>query len=201
MAMRLQLTVLVLMLMNLSDGPYNNTAAASRITQPSDNPERGVGESPSGENRHNFIVADWKEYSTAKYGFSIRYPNTFVVQMQDVSKLPPFTPKPIVSIFFMNPGKAQLVLSGIEPPDMEVRLYQATGVDSLKSWLVLVGFVNSGTLVKEYIESKFTGLEVCQSTMIFPGCSVYALHKDFVYQLTPISQEGEAMIETFMLLP
>jgi hypothetical protein len=84
---------------------------------------------------------------------------------------------------------------------MEVRLYQAGEVDSLKNWLVLVGFVNSGTIVKPYIKSKFKGLEVCQSTMIFPGCSVYALRNDLVYQLTPISREGEAMVETFGLLP
>lgn len=142
-------------------------------------------------------------YVDPTYGFSVGYPNGFVIRPQDVSKLTQFTPTPIASIFFMNPTMAAGDLAGIEPPDLEVRVYQTGVVDSLKSWLVSVGFasVDSGAVVQPYRNASVSGLKICQSTMIAPGCSVYILRGGRVYQLTPISLEGEAMIETFALLP
>ena len=83
-----------------------------------------------------------------------------------------------------------------------MRVYQAGAVDSLKSWLVSVGLasVDSGAVAQPYRNASISGLKVCQSTMIAPGCSVYVLRSGRVYQLTPISLEGDAMIETFALL-
>lgn len=202
MARRFPATVLALMAMIIAIQPCSNEGGATSTAQLSDQTGRDAGESPTSGTGKNFALSDsdWKEYSNQRYGFSIRHPKGWAVQPQDVSKLPPFTPKPIASFFFVNPNRAPGAQPGIEPPDIEVRLYQAGAADSLKNWLVSVGFANSGTLVTPYVKGKFKGLQVCQSTMIFPGCSVYALHKGFVYQLTPISQEGEAMMETFHLL-
>jgi len=154
-------------------------------------PGRGLPVSPPG----------WAAYNNRTYSFSIGYPNGFVVQPQNVSKLARFTPTPVASIFFMNPTMAAGALAGVEPPDLEVRVYEAGGGDSLKSWLVSVGFVDSGTVSQPYRNASVSGLKVCQSTMIAPGCSVYVFHSGRVYQLTPISREGEAMIETLALLP
>ena len=141
----------------------------------------------------------WMNYIERTYGFSIGYPKVFVVQPQDVSKLTQFTPTPVASIFFMNPTMAKGALAGIEPPDLELRVYQARAVNSLKSWLTSVGLLNDGTISQPYRNANVSGLKVCQSTLIAPGCSVYVLHDSRVYQLTPSSREGEAMLETFAL--
>jgi hypothetical protein len=102
----------------------------------------------------------------------------------------------------MNPTMAAGALAGIEPPDLEVRVYQTGTTDSLQSWLASVGLasVDSGAAIQPYRNASVSGLRVCQSTMIAPGCSVYVLHNSRVYQLTPISREGKTMIETFTLL-
>lgn len=138
-------------------------------------------------------------YTDPTYGFSIDYPKDFVLQVQDVSKLPRFTPAPLASIFFMNPTMAAGGLAGIEPPDLEVRVYRAEAVDSLKSWLISAHLASSEgiTSAPPFRNTSSRGLRVCQSTMIAPGCSVYVLHGNRVYQLTAISLEGEAMVETF----
>lgn len=145
------------------------------------------------------LPANWSTYTDPAYGFSIAYPRGFVLQPQDVSKLARFTPAPLASIFFMNPTMAAGGLAGIEPPDLEVRVYRAEAVDSLKSWLVSVGFASpeSRTAAWPLRTTSLKGLQVCQSTMIAPGCSFYVIHSDRVYQLTAISREGEAMIDTF----
>ena len=142
-------------------------------------------------------------YVNPTYDFSISYPNGFVIQSQDVSKLSQLTPTPVASIFFMNPTMAAGDMAGIEPPDLEVRVYQTEAVDSLKSWLVSVGFatIDNRDVIQHYHNANVNGLRVCQSTLIAPGCSVYVLGSGRVYQLSPISLEGEAMIKTFVLLP
>lgn len=145
--------------------------------------------------------ADWTDFVDPTFGFSISYPNGFVVQSQNVSKLAQFAPAPVNSIFFMNPIMARGALAGIEPPDLEVRVYLAGTIDSLKSWLASVRFDHNGAAIQPFRNASIEGLKVCQATLIAPGCSVYVLHKARVYQLTPLSREGEAMIETFALLP
>ena len=146
---------------------------------------------------------NWSIYTDPTYGFTIGYPKGFVVRQQDVSKLAQFKPTPLVSTFFMNPTMAAGELAGVEPPDLEVRVYRAQAADSLQTWLVSVGFASSETIAaaKPFRNAGVSGLEVCHSTMAAPGCSVYVLHNGRVYQLTPISKEGEAMIQTFALLP
>lgn len=160
---------------------------------------------PSGDTMHENArtpspQSGWALYVDPTHGFSIRYPDGFKVRIQDVSRLGHFTPKPKTSVFFMNPTMAAGDLAGIEPPDLEVRVYEAGPVDSLGKWLVSVGFAAGGAAsTQPYSSRGFNGMKVCQSTMIAPGCSIYVLHHGFVYQLTPISVEGEAMIETFSL--
>jgi hypothetical protein len=141
----------------------------------------------------------WTVYADPTYGFSIHYPNGFKVRSQDVKRLAQFTPTPVASIFFMNPTMAAGDLAGIEPPDLEVRIYEVGAVDSLSKWLVSVGFasVDSIASAQPFVGHSFSGLKVCRSTMIAPGCSIYLLHRGFVVQLTPMSVEGETMAETF----
>jgi hypothetical protein len=140
-------------------------------------------------------------YVDPTYGFSLRYPQGFVVQSQDVTKFAQFTPTPVASIFFMNPTMAAGGLAGIEPPDLDVRVYDVGAVESLQRWLVARGFASAdnGATLRPYQTGSVSGLKVCQLTLLAPGCSVYVLHSGRVYQLTPISQEGEVMIETFAL--
>jgi hypothetical protein len=177
---------------------------AELANQPQGQSEPGAGETGEQIPSPSLPVrpAGWTAYVDPTHGFRINYPNGFVVQPQDISKLAHFTPTPVASIFFMNPTMAAGDLAGIEPPDLEVRVYQAGAVDSLESWLVSVGFASasSGVFVRPYRNASVSGLKVCQSTLIAPSCAVYVLHSGRVYQLTPISLEGEAMIETFALL-
>jgi hypothetical protein len=153
-------------------------------------PSRGSAVPPAG----------WIAHVDPKNGFSISYPKGFVVKPQEVAKLAQFTPRPVASIFFMNPTMAAGALAGVEPPDLEVRVYQAGAAKSLTSWLAAVGFT-SGANVQPYRNANVSGQKVCQSTLIAPGCSVYILRSGRVYQLTPISMEGEAMMETFAPIP
>lgn len=203
--MQTQLSIIILVLVTFT------AILGLGANQPQGQSEPRAGEPVSGESGKQTpslslpgLPAGLTAYVDPTYGFRIGHPNGFVVQPQDSAKFAQFTPTPVASIFFMNPTIAAGVRAGIEPPDLEVRVYQAGAVDSLKSWLVSVGFASSsdsGADAQPYRNASVSGLKVCQSTMIAPGCSVYVLRSGRVYQLTPFSLEGEAMIETFALLP
>ena len=76
------------------------------------------------------------------------------------------------------------------------------GIPWRTGWIqLLLPPSNAEPSPQPYQNGRVSGLKVCQATMIAPGCSVYVLRGDRVYQLTPMSVEGEAMIETFALLP
>ena len=140
-------------------------------------------------------------YVDSAHRFTIKYPNGFVVEHKDVSKIAPFSPKPLSSIFFMNPTMASGDLSGIEPPDLEIRVYEAKEGYSLEGWLdsVASALVEREADTRPYKNGNVSGLQICRRTMIAPGCSVYVLGRGRVYQLTPSSVEGELMISTFAL--
>jgi hypothetical protein len=146
------------------------------------------------------LPGDWVVYADPSFGFRIGIPNRFVVSPQKMAELAESAPAPVAAIFFMNPTMAAGDLAGIEPPDLELRIYFLNSADSLEDWLIAVGFasVDSGASTRPYRNTIISGLKVCQSTMISPGCSVYLLHREHVYQLTAISAEGERMIETFL---
>lgn len=136
-------------------------------------------------------------------GFSIDHPGGFLVLPQEASRLSQFHPAPVASIFFTTPIPGAGDRGGMDPPDLEVRVYAAGAALSLESWLASVGFTSAegGTSTEPCRSARAVGLKVCQSTMIFPGCSCFFLRGGSVFQLTPASLEGEAMVETFTLLP
>ncbi len=204
------LVVSAISLTSLATTPSCAGKAAGPTRQQTGRSEPGGGEVVAGETGEQtpsrgspVSSAGWSTYADPTQGFSIGYPKDFVVQSRDVSKLARVTPMLLASILFMNPTMAAGKLAGSEPPDLEVRVYRAEGAASLTSWLVSVGLASSDmvTAGQPFRNASVDGLEVCQSTMIAPGCSVYILRNGRAYQLTSISLEGETMIETFALPP
>ena len=149
------------------------------------------------------LRSDWSVYIDPTYHFSVSYPQGFVVRTQDVPKQSEVTPRLVAAIIFMNPTMATGALAGREPPDLDVRIFESAKQDSLKAWLMSVGFASAEDepSIQPYRNAAVSGLRVCHSTLVAPGCSIYVLHERFVYQLTTISREGEAMLETFSLSP
>ncbi len=149
------------------------------------------------------IAGETMTYRDVRLGFAISYPEGFVVQPQDISTLPRFTPMPLASVFFMNPVMARGALAGKEPPDLEVRVYDAGEAATLPAWLMATRLASADTIAaaEPYRIGGIDGLKVCRQPMIAPACPLFILHQARVYQLTAISTDGERMIDTFTLSP
>jgi hypothetical protein len=137
------------------------------------------------------------------YKFAVSYPSDFVLSNVSAEALAQLTPTPDASFRFMNPETAASDMVELEPADLEIRVYSAGEVDSLESWLTANGLLpEDGRFQPEPFQTaSVSGLHVCISTMLAPGCSDFILGNGFVYQLIPVTLEGEAMIETFRLVP
>jgi hypothetical protein len=147
------------------------------------------------------IAAETMTYRDPSHRFSISYPRDFVVRVQDVTALPQTAARPIASIFFMNPVMAGGGLAGREPPDLEVRVYDAAGAESLPAWLSssTLASADAVTAAEPHRIGRLAGLKVCRQDMLAPGCAIFLMHARRVYQLTAVSADGERMIDSFSL--
>lgn len=138
-----------------------------------------------------------------EHGFGVQLPQGFVIRPPDASKASAFKPAPVASFFIMNPAMAAGSLAGIEPPDLQLRIFHAADQPSLQHWLIAAGLApgTGGAGIKAYRSGAVSGLEVCPQTLIAPGCSVYVLGRGLVYQMTPGTLEGERILRSFSLLP
>lgn len=181
----------------------STTQQAIQSTEPSEtSPGAASGESQAapgtedGEQPGPMTV-----FADSTYKFSVNHPDNFVLRTQPAEKLSQLTPRPDASFIFMNPVTAASDLGDLEPADLEVRVYSMAQAPSLEEWLTSNGLLTvDGTLPLEAFQAaNVSGVEVCASTMIAPGCSYFVMGNGFIYQLTPVTLEGEAMAQTFML--
>jgi hypothetical protein len=142
-------------------------------------------------------------YADSTFKFSVSYPADFVFRAQPMEKLANLKPKPEAAFIIMNPVTASSDIVDLEPADLEIRVYGVGQITSLESWLTSDGLlpVDGSVPLRPFHTAHISGVEVCASTLIAPGCSYFVLGKGWVYQLTPATLEGEAMIDTFMLIP
>lgn len=140
-------------------------------------------------------------YTDDTYKFTIAYPADFSFSTQPNEKIANLVPKPLVSFIIMNPTTAASDIVELEPADLEIRVYDGKGVTALDRWLDSVGLAGDGYTSQEFRTENVSGLEVCTSTMLAPGCSYFVLGSDWVYQMIPSTLEGEAILQSFTLLP
>ena len=146
---------------------------------------------------------NWINYIDPKKQFWLSYPSDFIAHERNSNELLKFKPTPERAVYFMNPHMASGQLAGIEPADLELKIYRMIqSHSSLRDGLRNSGLVPEmdDAVIKNFQTKHINGLEVCASTMVAPGCSIYTLHTHFIFQLTPGSQAGQIMMENFEFL-
>ena len=137
-------------------------------------------------------------YTDPTYQFSLTHPSDFVMKTLSPDQIAALKPQPAATYVFINPVSAVSTLAD-EPPDLQVLVYRATGVTSLKDWLSSVSLAGAGATSTDFKTDTVSGIKVCSSTMIFPACRSYVLGKDWIFQLTSYSVDGDNMLNSFAL--
>jgi hypothetical protein len=174
-------------------------------TQPPGSSDPGAGAGGGGAPPPNQEqppqVGNMLTYTDDQFKFSVEYPADYVIRAQPESKLQAFSPVPKAAYRFLSPALAASQAPD-EPGDLTIQIYAADGEATLQDWLKTNGLAPAdGAALPEFKTPNATGVEVCSSSMLGPGCAYYFLGTGWVYQLTPASQVGEAMIQTFKMMP
>lgn len=159
-----------------------------------------AGQSEPGEGDTQSYPQGWTTYTDSAYGFSLEYPQSFQVAQASPALFSQLAVPPAASVYIMDPAIAESALAGTDAPDLEIRIHESGQIASLESWLATVGLTTADAPSAEvYQGASASGLKVCESTMIVPNCSVFFAGNGRVYQLRPLTQEGETMVSTFRL--
>jgi hypothetical protein len=129
------------------------------------------------------------------YGFQLNYPAGFLITEASAEQLAQLAPTPLAGWRVLNPQTAASDVAELEPADLEIRVYAAGA--PLEEWLVANTLLPADGSVSPapFEAANITGLEVCSSTMIAPGCAYFfAAGGEYIYQLIPASLEGETMM-------
>ena len=161
----------------------------------------GAGEETSPPVTEGLPNRPWVNFASVEYKFSLDYPPGFIAESKSAAALSKLVPSPMAAFVFLSPELASSDTPELEPPDLDLRVFETKGAGSLEDWLKSVGLLNDSVSAKEFQADKTSGLEVCSSTMVFPGCSYFFFGNGWAYQLTPASLVGEEMINTFSLHP
>lgn len=143
----------------------------------------------------------WVNFINAEYKFGMDYPSNFATDTKTAEQLSQLNPSPVAGFVFLSPDVALSDNPDLEPPDLDLRVFDAKGAASLDGWLKSVGLLTEGVTSEDYRSENASGVKGCASTMIFPGCSYFFLANGWAYQLTPASLIGEEMVATFTILP
>ena len=90
-------------------------------------------------------------------------------------------------------------LAGLAPPAFAIHIFEKEPAQPLESWLEANGLLRreAGWFTEPYQGRHIAGLKVISPTFMAPGWSVYVTGDGRVFQLTPLGEEGERMLETF----
>jgi hypothetical protein len=157
------------------------------------------GEPPALPPSSTTAPEDWVVYTDASYPFTLSYPSASPVRQLSQEDLNRFTPVPLYALDFIDPALAGSDLAHMSPPLFSVRIYANPSHLPLEAWLAASGPPVSGNM-EPYQGKHIKGIKVVSSTFIAPGMWIYVAHQGAIYQLTPLGQDGEQMLDTFAFL-
>lgn len=144
-------------------------------------------------------MSNWQLHTDPRYRYSISYDPRLSVRQLNASELAALDPVPLGAINFEQGSSS---VPGIAPLVISVKIFQNSKNEPLDEWLRTTGLLqDQGSQVIEQYRGRFvTGIKVISLNFMAPGWSVLIARSDLVFQLTPIGEEGEAMLDTFRFL-
>lgn len=184
--------------------PPEDDPAGDELPESSDSGagESNAGEqSPPGEAGGAIGAGTMRLYTDNTYHFSVSFPDTYSLSTLPAESLADFIPSPVVVFRLLNPTLAASDAPESEAADLEIRVFAVNPSETVESWLVTYERLPADGSVKPtpYAIANANGLEVCSSFLIGPGCSYYVRSGERLYELTPASAEGEALMQGFVL--
>jgi hypothetical protein len=141
----------------------------------------------------------WSTYTDEKYGFSIDFPEGYVI-LPEGGPAEKNLPEPLSTIRFQDEEIAKSEMADLEPPKFLIEIFERPASPSLHDWL------QSKTLAPQNAEVETVelagaqeGLKVSLKIMLAPNVFYYFATEQYIYRLVPLGAYAEEMLATFKL--
>lgn len=138
----------------------------------------------------------WLTYDDATFGFSIKYPDTYVI----VDKANPRETPDIdlvQQIRFQDKTLANGDTADLEPPQFRIEILKNGAGETLDQWLK--SHTITGTQAGVTIGGR-EGVAITLNTMMAPNQFYYLAYNDYIYRLTPLGVYGNEMLKSFTMM-
>jgi|GEM_PF-1749949 len=139
---------------------------------------------------------DWQRYTDQQFGFSIAYPNTYV--LLNAAATSATAPNLVHQVWFQDKVIAAGATAALEPPAFAVDVFANPDALALAQWLDANEPHADATRTAVTVGNT-PGYKVALTTYIAPGQFYYVAAGNAVYRLTPLGQYGEEMLKSFRL--
>jgi len=137
--------------------------------------------------------ANWLTYVDSKYGFSVDYPDTYIV-MDEPKPFSEILPALIYRVRFLESYLAKSDTANLQQPNFSVEVFENPSATPLKTWIE--ANFSQGTIE----ESKFAGASCAKVTlpiMIAPNEFYYCAINEKVFRVVALGQYSEDMLSSF----
>ena len=154
--------------------------------------------------------SEWHPHTDETYGFSIKYPDTYVI-LPETSALPAATPQVIHRVRFQDKQKASGSFADREPAQFSIHVFELDQPVELYDWLESQGLLpdqqsragrgSAGVEPVEpvQLEGVGAGWRVLLPILLAPREFDYFATERYVYRLTPLGLHSQDMLSTFRL--
>jgi hypothetical protein len=139
---------------------------------------------------------DWLRYTDQQFGFSITYPNTYV--LLDAATASAAAANPVHRVWFQDKTIASGATAALEPPAFAVDVFANPDGLALAQWLDANEPHRDATRTAVTVGDT-PGYKVALTSYVAPGQFYYVAAGNAVYRLTPLGQYGEEMLKSFRL--
>lgn len=140
--------------------------------------------------------ATWQGYADDAGRFRISYPAHYSIKTMSEAERSTLSPVPLSGLQFQDERGE---VAAIAPPQLSILIFKKDAGQSLEDWLKASGKLSANSFAEPYQGKHVTGIKVTSATLIAPGSSVFVVHDELVFQITPLGQEGEQMLDTLQM--
>jgi predicted small lipoprotein YifL len=137
--------------------------------------------------------ANWLTYLDPKFGFSISYPDAYVLLPE--AELPKDgAPGLVHRVRFLNSDLAKSDTANLQPPDFSIALFENPSAIPLNTWVDANAPKGSTEEIKL---NDVSCLKVTMTTLMAPNQFYFCAWNSYIYQFTPLGQYAEDMLKSF----
>ena len=146
-------------------------------------------------------TAGWRTHVDKAYGFSIKYPETYII-LREFKRKPVANPRVAHQVRFQDKELAAGQTADLEPPQFSIEVLENDGFKPLRDWLQTAVQIGANDSVEPvHLDGAGEGLRVRNAMQLAPNDFYYFARGKYVFRLTPLGSHGEEMLNSFRFRP